>query len=189
MVGKNLFFEIRKINSFPPMNLKIFWVPPNFDKVKMLRSCSNLVCLFLTTFPRWVISPNFEFRKKIYSLPMNLEIFWGYPEFWQSKNAPILFKLGMLFSKKATISPIKKPSAWRKARPSSTLHASKEVISSKELSPLWTLNASKVAISNCSVAPQSSNSLSQQPSKRGGWVHAIISSLLVFYCVLTQHKK
>ena len=26
------------------MNLEIFWVPPKFDKVKMLRSCSNLVC-------------------------------------------------------------------------------------------------------------------------------------------------
>ena len=39
------------------------------------------------------------------------------------------------------------------------------------------------------VSPQSSNSLSQQPSKRGGWVYVIISSSLVFDCVLTQHKK
>ena len=38
----------------PPMNLESFWVPPQFDKVKMLRSSSNFVCLFLTTFPRRV---------------------------------------------------------------------------------------------------------------------------------------
>ena len=39
------------------------------------------------------------------------------------------------------------------------------------------------------VSPQSSNSLSQQPSKRGGWVYSIINWSLVFDCVLTQHKK
>ena len=44
-------------------------VPPKFDQLPMLRSCSNLVCLFLTTFPRWVISPIFEFRKKKFLPP------------------------------------------------------------------------------------------------------------------------
>ena len=75
------FFEFRLGTLLsPPMNLD-FWGPPNFDQVKMLRSCSNLVCLFLTTFPRWVFYPNFEFRKKNSFPPHELRDFLGSPEF------------------------------------------------------------------------------------------------------------
>ena len=61
----------------------------------MLRSCSNLVCLFLTTFSRRIFHRFSNFEKKILS-PHELINFLGSPKIWLSKNAPILFKLGML---------------------------------------------------------------------------------------------
>jgi len=62
------------------MDLDFLGGSRKFDKLKMFRSCFNLVCLFLTNFPRWVFSPIFEVRKKkIILLPINLEFFLVFP--------------------------------------------------------------------------------------------------------------
>ena len=96
------------------MNLEIFWGSPEICQTKNVTILFKLgICLFLTTLPWWILFWFWISKKNT----RNLNFFGHSPEIWWTKIIPILFKLGMLFSKKATISPIKKPSAWKKLAP------------------------------------------------------------------------